>query len=79
MSAGPVNLLNPDLGIQSIMDTSKADRLPDARPLASSPLREAGLEELLNSKNTHFFPCQRTSRQADVTWTCSFDGAKLRN
>ncbi|HIU17840.1 MAG TPA: type III secretion protein [Candidatus Avidesulfovibrio excrementigallinarum] len=51
MSAGPVNLLNPDLGIQSIMDTSKADRLPDARPLASSPLREAGLEELYEGRH----------------------------
>ena len=46
MSSGPVNLLNPDLGIQTIMDTSQADRLPDARPLVSSPMREAGLEEL---------------------------------
>ena len=46
MSSGPVNLLNPDLGIQTIMNTSQADRLPDARPLVSSPMREAGLEEL---------------------------------
>ena len=50
MSSGPVNLLNPDLGIQTIMNTSQADRLPDARPLVSSPMREAGLEPLTNTE-----------------------------
>ena len=33
------------------MDTSQADRLPDARPLASSPMREAGLEELYEGRH----------------------------
>lgn len=51
MPAGPINLLNPDLGIQTIMDTGPADRLPDARPLASTPMREAGLEELYQGQH----------------------------
>lgn len=38
------------LGIQNIMDPGTAGHLPDARPLASSAMREAGLDELYNSR-----------------------------
>jgi len=41
-----LNLLDPHLGIQNLMQTETGDHLPGARPLASSLLREAGLEEL---------------------------------
>ena len=41
-----INLLDPGLGIQTILDAGQSERLPDARPLASSPMREAGLDEL---------------------------------
>lgn len=50
MPTESINLLNPGLGIQTIMDTNQTDRLPDARPLASSPMREAGLEELYEGR-----------------------------
>lgn len=43
-----INLLDPSLGIQTIMESPAATRggIPEARPLASNVLREAGLEEL---------------------------------
>ena len=43
-----INLLDPSLGIQTIMESPSATRggIPEARPLASNVLREAGLEEL---------------------------------
>ena len=43
-----INLLDPSLGIQAIMESPAAARggIPEARPLASNVLREAGLEEL---------------------------------
>ncbi len=47
MSSSLVNLLDPNLGIQRILDPgSQASHLPQARPLASSAAREAGLDEL---------------------------------
>lgn len=46
MAASSINLLDPGLGIQNIMDPGTAGHLPDARPLASSAMREAGLDEL---------------------------------
>ncbi|MDY0226422.1 type III secretion protein X [Desulfomicrobium apsheronum] len=47
------NLLDPSLGIQDIMDPglSADGQLPQARPLAASVLREAGLEELYSPLN----------------------------
>lgn len=49
MASSPINLLDPGLGIQNIMAPGTAGHLPDARPLASSAMREAGLDELYNS------------------------------
>ena len=42
-----INLLDPSLGIQTIMESPAATRggIPEARPLASNVLREAGLVE----------------------------------
>ena len=45
MASSPINLLDPGLGIQNIMDPGTAGHLPDARPLASSAMREAGLDD----------------------------------
>ena len=47
------NLLDPSLGIQDILDPGLAadGQLPQARPLAASVLREAGLEELYSPQN----------------------------
>lgn len=50
MAAPSVNLLDPALGIQNIMAPGTDGHLPDARPLASSAMREAGLDELYNSR-----------------------------
>ena len=50
MAASSINLLDPGLGIQNIMDPGRQGHLPDARPLASSAMREAGLDELYNSR-----------------------------
>ena len=44
-----LNLLDPNLGIQNVMDSGNGTHMPDARPLASTVLREAGLDELYNS------------------------------
>lgn len=51
--ASSINLLDPSLGIQDILDPglSASGQLPTARPLASSVLREAGLEELYSVSN----------------------------
>ena len=50
-----INLLDPSLGIQAIMESPAATRggIPEARPLASNVLREAGLEELYSPCNAH--------------------------
>ena len=42
-----INLLDPSLGIQTIMESPAATRggIPEARPLASNVLREAGRSE----------------------------------
>ena len=47
-----INLLDPSLGIQTIMESPAATRggIPEARPLASNVLREAGLEELYSRR-----------------------------
>ena len=37
-----LNLLDPNLGIQNVMDSGNGTHMPDARPLASTVLREAG-------------------------------------
>ncbi|GAB1409652.1 hypothetical protein MASR1M90_08060 [Desulfovibrionales bacterium] len=53
MSAS-INLLDPSLGIQDILDTPSLggqNKLPEARPLAVSVLREAGLEEVYSALN----------------------------
>jgi type III secretion protein X len=51
--ASSINLLDPSLGIQDILDPglSAAGQLPTARPLAVSVLREAGLDELYSASN----------------------------
>lgn len=47
MSSSIGNLLNPSLGIETVMEPGQsAAGLPQARPLAANVLREAGLEEL---------------------------------
>lgn len=50
-----INLLDPSLGIQAIMESPAAarDGIPEARPLAANVLREAGLEELYSPSNAH--------------------------
>ena len=50
-----INLLDPSLGIQTIMESPSATRggIPEARPLASNVLREAGLEELYSLSLIH--------------------------
>lgn len=58
MSHSPVNLLDPGLGIQNVMEPGTDGHLPAARPLASSAMREAGLDELYNSR--------RASQQLDA-------------
>lgn len=47
-----INLLDPSLGIQNIMEPQVNDPLPFARPLASSVLNEAGLEGLYAPSNS---------------------------
>lgn len=44
-----LDLLRANLGIQDIMDSSLEQRMPAARPLASSVLTEAGLDEVYNT------------------------------
>ena len=50
-----INLLDPSLGIQSVMDSpaTRPSGMPAARPLAANVLREAGLEELYSPSNAH--------------------------
>ena len=48
-----INLLDPSLGIQTVMDSpvSGRDGIPAARQMAANVLREAGLEELYAPNN----------------------------
>lgn len=48
----PINLLDPSLGIQNVMEQQTNDPLPFARPLASTVLNEAGLEGLYAPSNS---------------------------
>ncbi len=48
MTGVSVNLLDPKLGIQNVMGPGSGVTMPEARPLASTVLREAGLDELYN-------------------------------
>lgn len=41
-----LQLLDPNMGIMSVLDSRTIDHMPGARPLASNVMREAGLEEL---------------------------------
>lgn len=50
MSTSSINLLDGNLGIQTVLDSGTTAHLPHARPLASSATREAGLDELYNSR-----------------------------
>ena len=47
-----INLLDPSLGIQNVMEMPESGSLPHARELAVSVLREAGLDELYAPVNT---------------------------
>ena len=62
MASSPINLLDPGLGIQNIMDPGTAGHLPDARPLASSAMREAGLDELYTLTKTRGYAHARVRR-----------------
>ena len=46
-----INLLDPSLGIQNVMDMPEQTGLPRARELASNALNEAGLDELYAPSN----------------------------
>ncbi len=46
-----INLLDSNLGIQNILDFNTEAELPKARSLASSALKEAGLEDLYAPQN----------------------------
>ena len=65
-----INLLDPSLGIQTIMESPAATRggIPEARPLASNVLREAGLEEPRATRTTSW---SRHSARMRATATSS--------
>lgn len=46
-----INLLDPSLGIQHVMDMPDTGNLPRARELASNALSEAGFDELYAPSN----------------------------
>ncbi|MBQ9407250.1 MAG: type III secretion protein [Desulfovibrio sp.] len=54
MSA-PLHLLDGNVGIQGVLPQPDLPRIPDPRPLPSTALREAGLEELFGTTNTTKF------------------------
>lgn len=41
-----IQLLDPNMGIMSVLDSIQPNHMPGARPMASNVMREAGLEEL---------------------------------
>ena len=51
----PLRLLDGNLGIQGVLDAQDMPRMPEARPLPSTALREAGLEELFGATTTNKF------------------------
>ena len=53
MSAKSIDVFNPSLGIQTVMDMPEVagQHMPQARPLASNMLFQAGLEELYRPSN----------------------------
>ncbi|MBE6442748.1 MAG: type III secretion protein [Desulfovibrio sp.] len=53
--ANSIRLLDSNLGIQGVLDAQDMPRMPEARPLPSTALREAGLEELFGAATTDKF------------------------
>ncbi len=51
----PLRLLDGNLGIQSVLHSQEMPRMPEARPLPSTALHEAGLEELFSATTTDKF------------------------
>lgn len=47
-----VRLLDANLGIQNVLDPQDYPHMPEARPLPSTALREAGLETLYGAQTT---------------------------
>ena len=54
MSVKSIDVFDPSLGIQTVMDSPEivGQHMPQARPLASNMLFQAGLEELYRPSNT---------------------------
>lgn len=46
-----INLFNTNLGIQSVLEMHSNDSLPEARQIASSVLRESGMNNVYNATN----------------------------
>ncbi|MCR5814063.1 MAG: type III secretion protein [Desulfovibrio sp.] len=48
----PLHLLDGHVGIENILIPQDTPRMPEARPLPATALREAGLEELFGTVNS---------------------------
>lgn len=48
----PLRLLDGHVGIENVLSSLETPNMPEARPLPSTALREAGLEELFGATNT---------------------------
>lgn len=46
-----LNILDPSLGIQNILEQRDTKHMPGARPMAATVLREPGLEDLYTTGN----------------------------
>ena len=51
----PLRILDGNLGIQGVLDAQGTPSMPEARPMPSTALREAGLDELFGSQTTDRF------------------------
>lgn len=50
-----IGLLDAHLGIQGVLDAQDLPSMPEARPLPSTALREAGLDTLFGARTTEKF------------------------
>ena len=46
-----INLFDASLGIQNVLNMHSNENLPEARQIASSVIREAGIEDIYNATN----------------------------
>lgn len=75
----PLRLLDGHVGIENVLSSLETPNMPEARPLPSTALREAGLEELFGATNTEKMLEQARVRRLVTALCCSRQSSAMRS